>query len=447
MADSKSYDYARCLQSEQAAVGSCLILDQIIPVVKNYMNPSRFYHKQLSVIFQAVCALFDSKRPVDVVTVAEELRKKNLLESCGGGPYLSDLINSVAFAQHGEHYAKIAANYYYEREIISLAGDLVCSAADEASREKSCTDYLDILRQTVLARNQIGLPDEFNYTDSLHGLLDSLSTKKTGKTYEVGFPNLDTNFGGIFPGEVITWGAAPNGGKSIMMLNIASHCLIRGDSVLYFATEMTSEETAWRHVSMLTSIDPYTIRTRNFSAGDVEKINSVMADRMHKKPMRIIDSPEPSLEDIEAALTSGKVDVVFLDYLQRFKLPNADNYRLQVNEFMRKLKNLARRYNVVIHLASQLSREAYGKDETRPILSHLSESSGIEKESDRVILIWSPKDKNKNVTPKTKEQFLEIILAKNRHGRRGAILDLILDNGSLRISEVPDLTQTEAPFS
>lgn len=442
MANLKTYDYERCLQSEQATVASCMILDKMIAGVRNYMSPEKFYHQPLGRIFQAICSLSDKKSPVDVVTIAEELRKNNFLESIGGGSYLAELINVVPFADHGEYYAKIASGYYYDRQIITLAGDLACSASDVSSREKTCTEYLEMLRDIIHTRDAIGLPSEFNYTDSLYEVLDNILKKKSGYRFEVGFPSLDKNLVGLTPGEVIVWGAAPNCGKSVMLLNIASHCLNRNDAVLYFSTEMSSEETVARHLSILTSIEPHKIKSKNLSSEEIVRLQDALRDRMHKKPMRIIDNPEPRLEDIEAALTKNRSQVLCLDYLQRFKLPSGDNYRLQVNDFMRRLKNLARQYNVVIHIASQLSREAYSKEEMRPILSHLSESSGIEKEADRVLLMWAPKEKNKdNNTPQASKQILEVILAKNRHGRRGLSLDLELDYKSLRLSEVEQVKE------
>lgn len=409
------------------------------------MSPEKFYHKELGAIFEAICCLADSKSPVDTISVSEELYRRGNYDACGGSECIKSLIESVPFADHGEYYAKIAVGYYYEREIIRLAGDLVCSAADAGSREKSCTDYLDLLRLSVFAREQIGMPSEFNYTTSLFELLDELLKKKSTRRYEVGLPSLDSTFGGLLPGEVVTWGAAPNVGKSVMLLNIASHCLMRGDSVLYLGTEMSAQETAGRHLSMLTSIEPQKIRSGNYSPEELEKLQSALADRMHKLPMRIVDLPEPSLANIEASLSVNKADVVFLDYLQRFDLPKDDSYRLRINEFMRQLKNLARKYKIVVHLASQLSREAYNKDESRPILSHLSESSGIEKESDRVVLLWAPKEKNKVVSSST--QILEVILAKNRHGRRGLVFDVQLDEKSLRVSEVSEPLQQEAQYT
>lgn len=445
MTTPKSYDVQRCFQSEQASVGSCIILSSMVSQIRHYLSPSRFYHSHLGDIFGAICILEDSKSPIDIISVSEMLRKQNKFDLVGGGEFLAETINSVAFADHGEYYAKVAATYYYEREIISLANDLVLSAADSSSREKSCAEYLELIRQAVLERDQIGLPAEFDYANDLYDLLDTLLKKRVGYKFDIGFPSLDLTLGGLTPGEVITWGAAPNVGKSLMLLNIASHCLLQSQSVLYVGTEMSARETAGRHLAILSCVDPQKVRNNTVSREEVDRMNSTLSDRMIRMKMKIIDLPEPSLHDIESSLSRTRSQVVFIDYLQRLKLPPGDNYRLQVNDFMRQLKNLARRYNVVIHLASQLSRSAYSGEEQRPMLSHLSESSGIEKESDRVGLIWCPKDKqnDKNNPLPANTQLLEVILAKNRHGKKGLALDLYLDETSLRLSEL--MPSTLAP--
>lgn len=445
----KSYDIERCLQSEQATVGSCLILDRIVSTIRGYLKPENFYHKALGAVFEAVCSLADIRAPVDIVSVSEELRKCGNLEAVGGTEFLASLIECAPFGDHGEYYAKIVLDYFYEREIIRLAGDVVSSAADSMSRNKKCTEYLEELQQTVLSRNNLGLPSEFNYTDSLYDVLDNILKKKSAVRYEVGFPTLDATFLGLTPGEVITWGAATNIGKSLVVLNIASHCVNLGQSVLYVGTEMTAEETVSRHLSILTSIEPYKIKSGNLSHDELCRLKDTLSDRMHKMPMRIIDLAEPSLSDVESALSTKKVEVVVLDYLQRFKLDPGDtkDYRLRINEFMRRVKNLARKYEVVIHLVSQLSRLSYELEDKRPSLSHLSESSAIEKESDRVLLIWAPKEKNKESGTTTNTRILEVILAKNRHGRRGLALDLQLDEKSLRVTEANLDPQQTAPYS
>lgn len=434
--NTKTYDTERCLQSEQAVIGSLLISCKTISAVKAYLSPDKFYHKPLGAAFESACRLFDDKIQVDVISLGEELKRRPPvgLTASEVTPFLVDLVNIVPFADHAEHYAKIVAGYYYEREIITAAGNVAIQQSAES---------LEVLRIVVLAREQLGLPDVFDYSKDLFDILDNLLKKKVGRRHNVGFPTLDKAFGGLTPGEVVTWGAATNMGKSLILLNIMSHCAQRGEPVLYVGTEMSAQETVARHLSILTAVEPHKIKSANVTKDELERLHNAISDRMFTMPIRILDLPEPSLSDVEAAITSSRPQVVFLDYLERFKMPSGDNYRLRVNEFMRRVKNLARRYDIVVHLASQLSREVYGAEERRPTLAHLSESSSIEKESDRVMLVWAPKDKNKDIACIPGPRILEAVMAKNRHGRRGFGVDLRLDERSLQISEVlPELAQT-----
>lgn len=431
-----AYDVERCLQSEQSVAGSILVSDKAIPSIKAYLTPEKFYHPPLGAVFGIACRLFESKSPVDIVSIGEELKKALPVGlSISEIPeFLSHLVESVAFADHGEYYAKIVAGYYYERQIIKKASDVATLQS---------ADSLEELRIVVLAREQLGLPDIFDYSKDLFDILDDLVKKKITRRHTVGFPTLDRAFGGLTPGEVVTWGAATNMGKSLILLNIMSHCAQRGEPVLYVGTEMSAQETVARHLSILTAIEPHKIKSANLNSDEISRLHNAIADRMFTMPIRILDLPEPSLSDVEAALTTSRRQVVFLDYLERFKMPSGDNYRLRVNEFMRRVKNLARRYDVVIHLASQLSREVYGAEERRPTLAHLSESSSIEKESDRVMLVWAPKDKNKDVSGIPGPRILEAVMAKNRHGRRGLGVDLRLDEKSLEISELlPEVSES-----
>lgn len=426
---------SRCLQAELSILGSAMIDDKIIPRLTSYVSPEKFFHQSLGTIFKVICDLYDAKSPVDVVSVSNGLRKVGAFESVGGENILRSVIEAVPFADHGEHYAKIAADYYYEREIIKSCVKL---------SESPTSENLNDLTKIVLAREHLGLPNTFDYKNDLYDILDNLIKKKKGRLHEVGFPTFDKAFKGLLPGEVITWGAATNMGKSLLLTNVMSHCAQRGEPVLYVGTEMSAEETVVRHLSILTGIEPYKIKLSTYSSEELSRLQACLSDRMFPMPVRILDLPEPSLSDVEAELTAYPRQVVFLDYLERFRMPRGENRRLQVNDFMRRVKNMARKYDVVVHLASQLSREVYGAEERRPTLAHLSESSSIEKESDRVLLVWAPKEKNPDADKAPGYRILEVVVAKDRHGRRGLAVDLKLDEKNLRIAEIiPDSSPTE----
>ena len=154
---------------------------------------------------------------------------------------------------------------------------------------------------------------------------------------------------------------------------------------------MTALETFSRHLSMRSGVPAWKIRLRSLSEQDRTRAHDAIADHLYKFPIEILDDPEPTLERIESTIARTKPDAVFVDYLERMSLPPAKDLRLSVKEFMRRLKGIARKRNVMVLLASQLNRTTYAKDnDTAPTLADLSESSAIEKESDRVFLMWRP---------------------------------------------------------
>ena len=417
--------------AERAVIGALIINDSMIPRVVPFLAQDRFATGGIGHIYSAILNLHEKRSPIDVVSVSEELSRRGKYEVAGGRDELKAIVEETAFADHAEHYSKIVADLYFEREVVKASRNL---AQDQTA------ENLEKVRTLVLAKEQLGLPAAFDYSKDLFDILDNLVKRKTGRRHTIGFPSLDRIFDGIAPGEVITWGAATNTGKSLVLLNIAAHCAEKNEPVLYVGTEMSAQETVARHISIATGIEPYKIRSAKISKDEISSIHNCISDRFSTMPMQILDLSEPSLVDVEAALNARRSQVVFLDYLERFKLPPGENYRLRVNEFMRRVKSMARKYDVVIHLASQLSRETYGKEQVRPTLSHLSESSSIEKESDRVILMWTPNEKNPEGAANA-QRVIEIGLAKNRHGRRGIVVDLVLDEKSLKISEKDEIRQ------
>lgn len=248
-------------------------------------------------------------------------------------------------------------------------------------------------------------------------------------TNTTGIPAIDEAWNGSRGGEVNVWGAAPNVGKSLMLLNLMNLAANHDRRCLYVGTEMSAYETVQRHLAIVSGYSAGRIRAKNIPPDGFLTLKDAIAEKMVNYKIHILDKPEPNLAQIESAIVSSKAEIVYLDYLERFSLPREESMRLRVKEFMRQVKSLARRHNVEVHLASQLNRTTYGTEDKRPTLADLSESSAVEKEADRVMLLWRPKAKQTNGT----HTILECIQAKNRHGHRGMAIDLKLNNINLRI--------------
>lgn len=416
--------------AERAVLGACLIERDGIQAARQFVTPEQFHDRRHVAAFAAILGLADAGTGVDVVTLCDELRRRDSLTQAGGTEYLGSCIHAVSTAAHAAHYARIVSRYYYEREI-SKAAQILAQRPDE--------NNVEAIAALCLARAEIEAPETFDYKTSLYAALEELEDTKKEPVFKFHLRPLDSITDGMKKGEVATFGAATNQGKSVLLLNLMDLQAQHGIRCLFVGSEMTARETFARHLSMRSGVEAWKLRLRQLSAQDMKKAHDSVADHLYQLPIEILDDPEPSLERIEATIARTKPDAVFLDYLERMQLPDAKDLRLRVKEFMRRLKNIARRRNVMILLASQLNRGTYAKEnDSAPTLADLSESSAIEKESDRVFLIWRPKMLQPD--PMAGKAVLEIVKAKDRHGPNGLKTYLELDGKTLKLREMESET-------
>ncbi len=413
-------------QLEAALIGSLLVDARGCQEALDIIVPEDFYYIILGDAYKAILGLLDEGMGVDVVIVKSRLVKAHPAI----GDWLKRCIDCVVTASHSYHYAKAVKRLSYDRQIKKEALRLV-ENPDESG--------IEAIRKLVLARENLGALPLLDYKTGLHDVLESITEKKPKPTYSTGFPDFDKALSGSRKGEVNTWAAATNTGKSLILLNIAHRMTKAGIRCLFVGTEMSAFETVERHISVTSGVSAWKIRHGKLGENDTSRVYNALADSMCKLNLAVLDHPDPSINDIDAAITRYKPDVVFLDYLERFNLPKEDSMRLRVKEFMRRLKSLARKREVVIHLAAQLTRSVYGKENTRPTLADISESSAVEKESDRVFLMWNPKEE----TPKDGISVIETITGKNRHGRKGLVFRFELFQDTLTIREEGEYDQVE----
>ena len=402
-------------EAEMAVIGSVLIDDQKIDSVKDFLSPDDFYNTNLGKVYELMLKMRKEGVAIDQMTMRH--RDLKLVVEAD----IKECILKVSTANNVFEYARTVARLSIERSILCACRN---TAAEPTQENMEKVAYL------VNARDSLYSAKTYDYDVRLGQLIDELYDKKSYKTIKTGFAEIDRNWWSLRPGEVNVWGGATNVGKSLILLNLAERAVRRGDKCLFVGTEMTAQETVQRHLSMISGVEPWKIRTPKLEKSDFEKLHKAVSDKMFGLPMSIYDSPEPTIEDVDRIIASIKPTFVFMDYLERFSLPKDDSMRLRVKEFMRRLKSIARSRGVIIHLASQLNRTAYD-DEKPPNMSQLSESSAVEKEADRVMLFWTPKSRQA-IMPEGK-RIIEVIQAKNRHGKNGLTFDFILDEKNLTI--------------
>ncbi len=418
-------------QAELAVLGSVMADGSVIAVINKYLTAGMFYHPETRILIDAVLEVAGRGAAVDTITVADELRRAQNHEAL---KTIAECVDAVVNSAHCEHYSKIVAACHYEREIIGQAQALAVSAYQG---DDSQQPVLSKIRDLVMAKENLTATMTFDYSKDLVEFYASLGEKKMAATNKTGIPGIDAAWHGTRGGEVNVWGAATNVGKSVMLLNLMHLSAQQGKRCLYVGTEMSAFETTQRHLAVISGVSAGKIRSGDMDMEIMGKLKDTISDRMTALPIHILDAPEPSIEQIESVVVSSKAQIVYLDYLERFSLPREESMRLRVKEFMRRVKSLARRHNVEIHLAAQLNRTTYATEEKRPSLADLSESSAVEKEADRVILLWRPKSRQPS---DGYHALIEAIQAKNRHGYVGMAIDLHLNNSNLKISSTePEL--------
>lgn len=413
----QGWSSTRC---ELAVLGAVLVDQGTLSIACEILTPESFTDGR-GHLFQMFCEMRDEKRDIDVSTAKDEMSRHSygLPESI-----LSDCIDAIQSASHMPSYVRSVEEAYCVRKMIEACRKLASTADSQNLKD---------VEKWLRRKDQLGTPLLFEYSrqSDIMTMLDSLDKKKQSEIVDMGFKEMDRAIRGSKPGEINTWAAATNTGKSILLLNLMDKAMLAGKRCLWLGTEMSSMETAHRHLSILSSVHQWKIRSGDLDLDEASSINTAATEIMLGKKVAMLDDSEPTLELLDAAMASFKPDVVFLDYLERFSLPREENLRLRIKEFMRRLKTLARKRNVVVHLAAQLNRQSYGSEDARPNMSQISESSAVEKESDRIMLIWAPTKENSDLNITN----LEVIVAKNRHGHKGTTHYFQLDKSSLRITE------------
>lgn len=413
-------------EAERAVIGSFLIEKEAISSCIDLIQPEHFNEQQNQALCRVIYDLYRGNRPVDIVAVIEG-GKATGIEFPSLPAYLGECVNSVTAAQHAPNHARTVLEKFYKRKLMDCASQV----AGAALAETGVNEAIARMQKLAVEADSVYSPPVYTYKNGLHDFIEQVGIKSKKSIYRTGYPSLDAAWYGAGSGEVITIGAATNVGKSIFCVNLMNNMAGRGIKCLYFGTEMDSSETTQRHVSIVSGVEAFKMRIGRLDMEDQRKVYAAISDKLSAMPVSMYDHPSPSLADVNSAIVSSGAQVVFLDYLGRFNLPKAENHRLRIQEFMVSLKSLARKRDVVIFLAAQLGRQAYGQGDAAPCLADLSESKAIEQESDKVILLWAPKQKQTGGL----DEVIEVIIAKNRQGRKNTNFDLIRNGKTLALTE------------
>ncbi len=413
-------------EAETAVLGSMLLDKEAIAKSIELLDENSFYSEANRNIFQAVVKLYDENEGVDIVTIIEELKKRNILDKVGGAAHITELANNIPTSANIEHYAKIVQEKYMLRTLINAATRIVSESYDSSSRVEEVLDraeelIFDITSSKKHGNKIIAMKDVVK--DSIDRI-DKLYQRKENITgIASGFHDLDIMTAGLQESDLIIVAGRPSMGKSALATSIIEYAgITEKTSCAIFSLEMSKEQLAQRMLCSIAHVNAHKVRTGFLSQTDWPKLVDA-AQKLSEAPIFIDDTPSISALELRAKCRRLKakhdIQMVIVDYLQLMRGSYRSESRQQeISEISRSIKALARELNIPIIAISQLSRAAEQREDHRPRLSDLRESGAIEQDADIVILLfreeyYNPTDENSGVA--------EVIVAKQRNGPTGMI--------------------------
>jgi len=430
MADKKAIEAKippQNVDAEMSLIGAVLIDEDVLADVTEAVSANDFYDKRHQTIYEAMVRLFEHHKPVDLLTLTEELNKKSLLEDVGGSAYLAELTNYVPTAAHATTYAEIVAQKAVRRRLIKASADISELGYDEEFNvqellEKAETELFAVsdqnLKQDLSSLESI-LLESFDRLEELHRNKGQLRGVKTG------YRDLDNMTAGLQRSDLIILAARPAMGKTTLVTNLAYNvATLNKQAVLFFSLEMSKEQLTDRMLADVSGVDAWNIRTGNLSDEDFAKLSEASGE-MAEAPIYIDDTPGLTVLEMRTkarrAAHQAPVGLIVIDYLQLIQSSSgrSDGNRVQeVSEISRGLKLLARELNVPVIALSQLSRTVESRSPQIPQLADLRESGSIEQDADIVMFIYREAYYN----PETeRENITDLIIAKHRNGPTGKV--------------------------
>ena len=415
-------------EAEQSVIGAMIMDRDAIADVIDIVNADDFYQKQNGILFEAMTELYREGKPVDLVTLQNKLKKKDVPESMKSLEFIRDLLEVVPTSANAKQYATIVREKATLRKLIKVTEDITTECY---LGKDDVTEILDHTEKNVFGLlQQASGREEFVPIDkvvlnTLDAIEEAASSAGRVTGIATGFTDLDYKLSGLHPSELIIVAARPAMGKTAFVLNIAQKAAVRDHvPTAIFSLEMSKEQLVTRMMAMEAMVDSQSIRTGDLQETDWEKIME-SAGTIGRSPLIIDDTPGITIAELRSKCRRYKqihgLDLIIIDYLQLMSGSNSrrnESRQQEISEISRSLKGLARELNVPVIALSQLSRAVEQRTDKRPMLSDLRESGAIEQDADVCMFIYrddyyNPDTEDKNIA--------EIIIAKQRNGPIGTV--------------------------
>lgn len=416
---------------EESVLGGMLIEQEAASICLQLLQVDDFYNPANRNVFKVLQELFEKDRPIDIITVENELRDKEMLDRIGGPGYLAQLTRSVSSAANIEYHAQILIEKSIKRRLITTCNEMMRQAYDATSDPY---ELLDTAEQQIFelanARANLSTKTLADVLKDTLSYLEEIRGKSSGITGVPSGLDLDRLTAGWQPGDLIIVAARPSMGKTAFTLSMARNTALFPDEekrwgVAIFSLEMSDQSLVQRLLTMEARISAQSARTGRLQDDEFKKMIEA-AGRLHQAKIFIDDTPGLSIMELRSKCRRLKnehnIGIVIVDYLQLMTGPQNDrssSREQEIANISRGLKALAKELNVPVIALSQLSRavEQRGGDK-RPQLSDLRESGSIEQDADVVCFLYRPEyygittDEVGNST----ENIAEVIVGKQRNG-------------------------------
>lgn len=434
----------RSLEAEQAVLGSLLLDTDAIIEVTAILRPDDFAHDAHSVIYRVMVDLYEQRRPVDVITVLEEVERRDFLQRAGGRGYVLSLVDVVPTAVHVEHYARIVERLAVLRRLIRAGGQIVSIAQrDGVEVEEALNDAEEALFAVSQGRSSAGfvpirdvlttLLEQADYVHEHRGAILGTPT---------GFIDLDKILGGLQRSDLIIVGARPAHGKTALALGMCHNAAVRyKHRIALFSLEMSKEQLVQRLLCMQGRLDSGRLRSGYIDEAEWGRLIEA-AGVLSETKIFIDDSagitPAEMRNRARRLQAEQGLDLIVVDYLQLMSGRSSENRVQEISGISRALKVLARELNVPVVALSQVSRGVDSRTSHVPLLSDLRESGSIEQDADVVIFLC----RDEMYDPETEKQHIaDLYVAKHRNGPTGQ-LSLYFDKVQTRFRDL----ETRAPL-
>lgn len=414
-------------EAEQSVIGSMLRDKEAVAAATELLSEEDFYQRQYAILFRVMRELYNEAKPVDLVTVQEKLRGKDIPPELSEIAFLKEVMQSVATSVNVRSYCSIVKEKSVLRALIRANEEIaeLCYSGGEELEE-----VLSIAEKKIFDLLQKRSAREFTPIEDvamtvLHHIEKASRQKDPITGVPTGFLDLDYRTAGLQPSDLILVAARPSMGKTAFVLNILDYVGVRKNMpAMVFSLEMSKEQLVNRMLSLETLIDADKLRKGTLTDEDwatlIEGIDRVVASNII-----IDDTPGISVSELRSKCRKAKLErglsLIMIDYLQLMTGSagkRAENRQQEITEISRSLKALAREMNCPVIALSQLSRACEQRPDHRPMLSDLRDSGAIEQDADIVMFLYRDDYYNKDTEHPNEA---EIIIAKQRNGPIGTV--------------------------